>query len=29
MFNEVCINEEMKPIYIYIYIYVISKRNFF
>ena len=24
MFNEICINEEMLPIYIYIYIYIDS-----
>ena len=23
MFNEICINEEMLPIYIYIYIYIV------
>ena len=23
MFNEICINEEMLPIYIYIYIYIL------
>ena len=27
MFNEICINEEMLPIYIYIYIYIIMNNN--
>ena len=26
MFNEICINEEMLPIYIYIYIYIYISR---
>ena len=27
MFNEICINEEMLPIYIYIYIYIYSSKD--
>ena len=27
MFNEICINEEMLPIYIYIYIYIERERE--
>ena len=27
MFNEICINEEMLPIYIYIYIYIYISRR--
>ena len=27
MFNEICINEEMLPIYIYIYIYIYKKKK--
>ena len=27
MFNEICINEEMLPKYIYIYIYIYMEKN--